>query len=166
MPTPEPEAQRASLKDELLQAIADPGQFPTADNPKGDRTVSAWSRDAVLDLLTQRGHVLPGAPPAAKIIDDARSFAEQLTLAKLFAQVVRHAVLKRIMTNETEGTLAWLTDYLDGVNHGPIGAPMLWPDQLPRLAMLMRSWGYEPVQVGAANYVKRSVKMELTHGGA
>lgn len=132
-----------TLAQEILRAISDPGQFPYPDNPKGDRTVSEWSRDAVMQLLVDSGNVLPGCPPAARMLKDAEQFAGQLQLAMLCVRLLR-MLNTRIVTPETKGLERWLNDYIDGKNHGPIGKPMLWPGGLPGLSQQLRDWGFQP----------------------
>jgi hypothetical protein len=132
------------LKDEIRRACADPGQFPTADNAKGDRTLVQWQADAVMDLLVQRGHYLPGAPCAQVILDDAKSFAERLTITTLALRLLNMLAFANVQTPETKGARRWLDDYLEGKNHGPAGKPMLWPLRLPGICSLLREWGFEP----------------------
>lgn len=134
------------LRDEIRRACADPGQFPTADNSKGDRSLVQWQADAVMDLLTQRGHVLPGCPPAATILSDARSFAERLVMSNLAARLLNMLAWSEIETPETKPARQWLDDYFEGKNHGPIGCPMIWPLRMPGICALLRQWGYQPTQ--------------------
>lgn len=132
-----------TLRDDLLRAICDPGQHPTPDNMKGERSVAAWQRDAVMELLNERGHVLPGCPPAARIRADAEEFAAKFILAQLTIRLLR-MLNAGIVTPETKGMTRWLNDYIDGRNHGPVGAPMLWPSGLKGLAGQLRTWGFQP----------------------
>lgn len=145
-----------SLRDELLTVLCDPGHAPTADNPKGDRTLQEWQRDAVMDLLVQRGHFLPGAPPAQRILDDAKSFAERLVLSNLALRILNMLAWSTIETPESKPARKWLEDYLEGRTHGPVGQPMLWPARLPGMAHLLRDWGFEPTPT-MPPYVARSL---------
>lgn len=98
---------------------------------------------AILHLLNERGHYLPGCPPAAQILQDAQQFAGQFMLAMLCVRLLR-MLNTRIVTPETKGMERWLNDYIDGKNHGPVGKPMFWPGGLPGLAQQLRQWGYAP----------------------
>lgn len=99
--------------------------------------------NAVTHLLNERGHYLPGCPPAAQILQDAQQFAGQFMLAMLCVRLLR-MLNTRIVTPETKGMERWLNDYIDGKNHGPVGKPMFWPGGLPGLAQQLRQWGYAP----------------------
>jgi hypothetical protein len=141
----EPQQPAKSLADELLLAICDPGHFPTEDNIRGpNRSLQEWQRDAVMQLLAERGHYLPGAPPAQKILEDAKSFAERLTLSNLALRLLNMLAWSNLETPESKPARRWLDDYLEGRNHGPAGRPMLWPMSLPGICKLMRDWGFEP----------------------
>lgn len=100
--------------------------------------------EAVMQLLMDRGHYLPGAPPAQRILDDAKSFAERLVLSNLTARIIAMLYTTAIETPESKPAKRWIDDYLEGKNHGPIGKPMLWPARLPGMAHLLRQWGFEP----------------------
>ncbi|MBS67247.1 MAG: hypothetical protein Tp170SUR191951_40 [Prokaryotic dsDNA virus sp.] len=99
--------------------------------------------DAILHLLNERGHYLPGCPPAAQILKDAQQFAGQLTLSNLCVRLLR-IMNSPIKTPESKGMERWLTDYIEGRNHGPIGKPMFWPSGLEGLAHQLRQWGFQP----------------------
>ena len=101
--------------------------------------------NALTHLLNERGHYLPGCPPAAQILQDAQQFAGQFMLAMLCVRLLR-MLNTRIVTPETKGMERWLTDYIDGKNHGPVGKPMFWPGGLPGLAQQLRQWGYAPTE--------------------
>lgn len=143
-PTPVADPPIPPLIDEIRHACADPGNFPTADNAKGDRSQPKWQADAVMDLLVQRGHYLPGAPCAQIILDDAKSFAERLTITTLALRLLNMLAWANVETPESKPARKWLDDYLEGRNHGPAGKPMLWPVRLPGICALMRDWGFEP----------------------
>lgn len=98
----------------------------------------------IVEQLVEQGHIVPGCPPALQILKDAQQFAGQLALSNLATRVYRMVKMTHIVTPESAGTEKWITDYLDGKNHGPIGKPMLWPRQLPGLAQLLRDWGFQP----------------------
>lgn len=100
-------------------------------------------RDSIMHLLNERGHYLPGCPPAAQILNDAQQFAGQLQLAMLCVRLLR-MVNTGIITPESKPLERWLNDYIDGRNHGPIGKPMFWPQNLPGLAHQLREWGFQP----------------------
>lgn len=114
-----------------------------------EEVISAFDDDklrasGVMALLNETGHYLPGLPSADVILNDARRFAEELTLSNLALRLIRMTIMTGILTPESKGSERWLRDYLDGRNHGPVGKPMLWPAKLPGLAGLMRDWGYKP----------------------
>lgn len=153
---PQPDEAVPDLAVELLRALCDPGHSPTPDNPKGDRTLQEWQRDAVLDLLNQRGHVLPGCPPAARILRDAQSFAERLTLSNLAVRILNMLAWSTIEHQESRPARRWLENYLEGKGHGPVGQAMLWPANLPGLSQQLRNWGFEPTPT-MPPYVMRSL---------
>jgi hypothetical protein len=95
-------------------------------------------------LRPGRGHYLPGAPPAQQILEDAKSFAERLTLTTLALRILNMLAWEAIQTPESKPARRWLDDYLEGKNHGPVGHPMLWPARLPGLAHLLTEWGFQP----------------------
>jgi hypothetical protein len=141
-----------SLRDEIRQTLRS-----AMDNP-GDRSFTLDRQaDAMVQLLHDHGHIVPGAPPAARILDDARSFAERLTLTMLALRLLNMLAFSNVMTPESKGARRWLDDYLEGKNHGPAGKPMLWPSQLPGIADLLRQWGFQPTIAapGAHAYVTR-----------
>lgn len=131
----QPEEQPASLRDQLQMLI----HQSTVLDPKAAQVTA----NAVMHLLSEEGHFMPGTPPARQILRDAQQFAGQYMLAVLCVRLLR-MLDTRIETPETKGMRRWLEDYLDGKNHGPIGKPMLWPSGLPGLAAQMREWGYQP----------------------
>lgn len=100
--------------------------------------------DAVMQLLIDRGHFLPGAPPAAAILADAKSFAERLILSNLALRILNMLAWSNVVTPESKPARRWIEDYLEGRGHGPVGKAMLWPGSLPGLASLLRDWGFEP----------------------
>lgn len=122
------------LRDEILALMT--GFEPDANDAK-------VATDAIMHLLNERGHYLPGCPPAAQILQDAQQFAGQFMLSLLAVRLLRMLNTK-IVTPETKGMERWLNDYIDGKNHGPIGKPMFWPSGLPGLADQLRKWGYMP----------------------
>jgi hypothetical protein len=116
--------------------------------------------DAVVQLLIETGHVIPGAPPAEQILADAKSFAARLTLSNLALRILNMLAWSNVETPESKPARRWLEDYLEGKNHGPVGQPMLWPGKLPGLCHLLREWGFMPTiaQPGQASYVARAVQ--------
>lgn len=132
-----PESDAAKpLREEIRDVLA-------ALRPIDHVDVEARCVDGIMHLLNERGHYLPGCPPAAQILKDAQQFAGQLQLAMLVVRLLR-MLNTRIVTPETKGLEKWLNDYMDGRNHGPVGKPMLWPGGLPGLADQLRQWGYQP----------------------
>lgn len=117
---------------------------------------SAELGDRVMQMLMERGHYLPGRPPAAVILEDAQSFAERLTLSNLALRILNMLAWSNMQTPETKPARKWLDDYLEGKNHGPVGNPMLWPTQLPGMAAMLRDWGFMPTPTQPA-YVARDV---------
>lgn len=100
--------------------------------------------DLIMQLLMDRGHYLPGAPPAQQILNDAKSFAERLTLSNLTVRIYSMLAWSNVQTPESKPARKWIEDYIDGKNHGPIGHAMLWPHGMPGLAQMLRDWGYMP----------------------
>lgn len=113
--------------------------------PGLDMEESEFKAKAIMHLLNERGHYLPGCPPAAQILQDAQQFAGQFMLAMLCVRLLR-MLNTRIVTQETKPMERWLNDYIDGKNHGPVGKPMFWPQNLPGLAQQLRQWGYAPTE--------------------
>lgn len=134
-PADEPEGTPPPLRDEIMLLINQTTPL--------DMAASKSTADAVVHLLNERGHYLPGCPPAEQILADAQQFAGQLMLAMLVIRLQR-LLGQRIVTPETKPTERWLTDYIDGRNHGPVGKPMFWPQNLPGLCSMLRDWGYAP----------------------
>lgn len=143
---PKPLSDRP-LRDELAETINKFIDYAHCD------TAAA---DAIMQLLQERGHYLPGAPPAARILADAKSFAERLTLSNLALRIMAMLQGLTVETPETVPAKQWLLDYLDGKNHGPAGAPMLWPTRLPGLAYVLGQWGFEPTPT-TPSWVARSL---------
>lgn len=114
---------------------------------------------AITLVLQSLGHVLPGAPPAQQILEDAKSFAARLTLSNLALRILNMLAWSNVQTPESKPARRWLEDYLEGRNHGPVGHPMLWPGKLPGLASLLRQWGFVPTIAapGQASYVARAM---------
>lgn len=114
--------------------------------------------DAIVLLLESLGHVLPGAPPAQRIFNDAKRFHDQLTLTALALRILNMLAFNNVQTPETKPARKWIDDYLQGVNHGPAGQPMLWPGRLPGMAAMLRDWGFVPTIAlpGQPSYVARA----------
>lgn len=142
-----------AIKDVLLRlrpsALADTEQIDQACRDQAD---------AIMALLVESGHTVPGAPPAAQILADAKSFAERLMLSNLAARILNMMAWTTVQNPETKPARRWIEDYLEGKNHGPIGRPMLWPGRLPGMAKMLRDWGYVPTVAlpGQASYVARA----------
>lgn len=130
------------LRDEITETLR--AMRPTDGEDMGNATaIDGRLADSIMHLLNERGHYLPGCPPARQILKDAEQFAGQFTLAVLCCRLLRMLNTK-IVTPETRGMELWLNDYLDGKNHGPIGKPMLWPHSLKGVCEQLRQWGYQP----------------------
>lgn len=147
------------LRDEILGLIVS-----VIDGESGGGGPTA---DAIMQLLMDRGHCLPGCPPAAVILEDAKQFAERLTLSNLALRLLNMLAWSNVQTPETVPARKWLEDYLEGRNHGPVGKPMLWPARLPGLCHLLTEWGFEATPT-MPPYVCRSLPsptMQRPHDG-
>lgn len=153
--TPAPEVP---LLTEIATALMQHLPSALAEGEQRERGVEEMA-DAVMGLLVERGHVLPGAPPAQQIMEDAKSFAMRLTLSNLALRILNMLAWSNVQTPESKEARRWLEDYLEGKNHGPVGRPMLWPGRLPGLASLLREWGFVPTIAtpGAPSYVARAM---------
>lgn len=141
------QAKAPALRDEILELLTTvQGDYPL------------WA-DAIIHLLNERGHYLPGCPPAAQILKDAEQFAGQLMLSNLCVRLLRMLGTK-IVTPETKPMERWLNDYIDGRNHGPLGKPMFWPQNLPGLCQQLRDWGFAPTATHPP-FVSRARQMTL-----
>lgn len=145
-PTPaaddQAEATAPPLPEEIKALIYATAPPSLAEGEQREKLL-ADQASAIVHLLAERGHYLPGCPPASQILKDAQQFAGQLMLAMLVIRLLRLLGTK-IVTPETKPTERWLTDYIEGRNHGPVGKPMFWPAGLPGLAGMLREWGYAP----------------------
>lgn len=110
----------------------------------GNTDEASGLADQIMTLLNERGHYLPGMPPAATILADAKSFAERLVLSNLALRILNMLAWSTIETAETKPARRWIDDYLEGRNHGPVGHPMLWPVKMPGMSHMLRDWGFEP----------------------
>lgn len=138
--TPQPEVP---LQDQLLEtllALRPPAGAPLEQIDQACRDQA----QAIYHLLMEQGHVLMGAPPAAQILRDAKSFAERLTLSNLALRILNMLAWSNVQTPETKPARKWIDDYLEGKGHGPVGQAMLWPAQLPGICHLLREWGFQP----------------------
>jgi hypothetical protein len=149
---PQADAPIPELREELVRTIAEVAAASRIDT----QGIESAAADAIMNLLNERGHYLPGCPPAQRILDDAKSFAERLTLSNLACRVLFMLAWSTIETPESRPARKWVEDYLEGRGHGPIGKPMLWPARLPGLAGLLREWGFEP-SPSMPPYVARSL---------
>lgn len=151
-------ASEIPLAEQLLHVIARPEDHA---HPNGGNGITRpeWQRDVVMQLLHDGGWVLPGLPPASKLLADAQQFAERVILAELAVRLFRHLILGGVVHTETPAAMDWLKDWIDGTmeGHGPIGKPMIWPDRLPFIAGLMRTWGFQPTPTQPP-YVMRKPK--------
>lgn len=139
---PESEAVKPLTEDicDLLMATAPPS---LAEGQQREQLIRDQA-NAVMHLLNERGHYLPGYPCAAQIRDDAQQFAEELILTKLVVRMLR-MFSTNLVTPETKGAKRWIDDYIDGKNnHGPLGKAMYWPGGLPGLCQMLREWGFQP----------------------
>lgn len=123
-----------ALRDEIASKLAE----------LGGGVNSRTAADAIMEILNERGHYLPGAPCAQIILDDAKSFADRLTITTLALRLLNMLAFAHVHTPETAGARKWLDDYLEGKNHGPAGKPMLWPARLPGICALLKDWGFQP----------------------
>lgn len=146
----QPASTVEALRDDICEVL---GQTAS----RTDRAVAASN---VLQMLINSGHVLPGAPPAAKILEDARQFAAKLTLSNLALRILNMLAFSNVQTPETKPARQWIDDYLEGRNHGPVGHPMLWPGKMPGMASMLRDWGFIPTiaHPGQPSYVAKAVK--------
>ncbi len=128
-------AEERPLRDDVLEIVA---------TYFGHQPDSGKVADGVMQLLNERGHIIPGMPPAGQILADARDFAERLTIVTLALRLLNMLAYLTVATPETRPAKRWLDDYLEGRNHGPAGKPMLWPHQLPGIASMLRDWGFMP----------------------
>jgi hypothetical protein len=153
--TPAPDV---ALADEIRDVLLNLRPHAPADVERIDQACRDQA-DAVMALLVERGHVLPGAPPAQRILDDAKQFAMQLTLSNLALRVLNMLAFSNIQTPESKPARQWIDDYLEGRNHGPVGKPMLWPGKMPGMASLLRDWGFVPTIAapGQPSYVARAM---------
>lgn len=162
-------APEVPLRDELAEivygtsqeSVEHPWEMVKGEPPSARPVVNdAYdTADAIMQLLQDRGHYLPGAPPAAVILNDAKSFAERLVLSNLALRILNMLAWSNVQTPETKPARKWIEDYLEGRNHGPVGQPMLWPGQLPGMCHLLRDWGFQPTIAGPgqASYVARAL---------
>ena len=144
-----------SLRDQILEVLLATRPVARGGDEEADQACRDQA-DAVTHLLNELGHYLPGRPPAAVILDDAKQFAERLTLAQLALRILNMLAWSQLQTPETKPARKWLDDYLEGKNHGPVGKPMLWPHQLPGMAQMLRDWGFEPTPTKPA-FVARAL---------
>lgn len=144
---------RDLIADELLTHIK-------RASSAGPGALAASQADAVMALLNECGHYLPGAPPAAQILKDAQEFASKLILSNLALRILNMLAFSKVQTPETAGVRRWLDDYLEGRNHGPVGAPMLWPGRMPGICHLLKEWGFEPTKT-MPPFVARSLPHPL-----
>lgn len=164
---PAPEQPDVPLRDEIARLIYETSQesvehpwdsmAPDEESPVLDDAYD--TADLIVGLLTARGHVLPGAPPAQRILEDAKQFAAKLTLSNLALRVLNMLAFNEVQTPESRPARKWIEDYLLGVNHGPVGQPMLWPGKMPGMAAMLRDWGFVPTIAipGQPSYVARAV---------
>lgn len=164
MQTPDPDDQAETprpLRDEIAETLRATVRFPSGSDAGDAERATAQAADSIMHLLNERGHYLPGCPAASQILSDAQQFAGQLSLAMLVIRLLRILDTK-IETPESKGTRRWLTEYIDGKNHGPVGRPMLWPGGLPGLAGMLREWGYQPTPT-RPQFVARQPKSVVGH---
>lgn len=133
-PAPAPEALHADLAAKLHLVFA---RHPV--NP------DALLVD-VMTVLAEGGWIKDGVPPAVQVLADARSIYDEAVLAKLVVRFFRTMILGGLVVAETPQAMDWLKDYIDGAvrGHGPLGKPMIWPDRLPAISSLLRSFGFQP----------------------
>lgn len=153
--TPAPDAP---LQDRIAETLK-PLQVNEGMSADEIATIHEDQAEVVMRLLEALGHVLPGAPPAARIFADAKRFHDQLTLSNLALRVLNMLAFNEVQTPESRPARKWIEDYLQGVNHGPVGQPMLWPGRMPGMAAMLRDWGFVPTIAipGQPSYVARAV---------
>jgi hypothetical protein len=116
--------------------------------------------DVIMNLLTERGHVVPGVPPLLKVLADFKVTHDRLTLTMLALRTLNMLTFTEVRTPESKPARQFIDDYLLGKNHGPAGEPMLWPGRLPGLASLFREWGFMPTIAfpGQPSFVARAAQ--------
>lgn len=97
------------------------------------------------------------APSQELLLADLSRLAERCILDELCIRLFRVLILGNVVIPETPDAMTWLKDWIEGVNHGPVGRPMVWPSRLPGICSLLTSWGFEPTP-GIPPYVTRSPK--------
>jgi hypothetical protein len=149
-------APEKSLRDEIEDLLLEHSDAGTGrDDGEGPDKLAG----RIMTLLVDRGHYLPGCPPAAAILADAKSFAERLTLSNLALRILNMLAWSAIETPETKPARRWIENYLEGKGHGPVGQAMLWPGNLPGMSQMLRDWGFMPTVAtpGQPAYVARAV---------
>lgn len=159
MQEPTQPAPKVSLLDQITETLLATRAPAGAELEQVDQATRDQAH-AIMHLLNEEGHYLPGAPPARQILADAQSFAERLTLSNLACRILNMLAWSTIQTPETKPARKFIDDYLEGKGHGPIGRPMLWPSRLPGLADLLRKWGYMPTPTTPA-YVARDLAVTV-----
>lgn len=152
----EDEAPAPPLLDEIAATLRATVRWPSGSDLADIEPVIDQAAASIVHLLNERGHYLPGCPPAAQILKDAEQFAGQFMLAILCVRLLR-AMNGPIWTAERTAIERWLFDYIDGKNHGPVGKPMFWPQNLPGLCQQLREWGYAPTATRPP-FVARAIK--------
>lgn len=152
--TPAPDVP---LQLEIKAALMERFPSPLAEGAQRAQAVEDMAT-AVVQLLEERGHVLPGAPPAQRILQDAKRIHDQLTLTALALRILNMLAFNNVQTPETKPARQWIDDYLTGKNHGPAGQPMLWPGRMPGMAAMLRDWGFVPTIAlpGSPSFVARA----------
>src|SRR3546814_16610131 len=110
-----------ALRDEIAAKLAD----------LGGGVNSRTAADAIMEILNERGHYLPGAPCAQIILDDAKSLADRLTIHTLALRLLNMLAFAHVQTPETTGARKWLDDHLEGQHPGPGGTPERGPARRP-----------------------------------
>lgn len=149
MQEPTQPAPAVSLYDQVAETLLALRPAVGADLEQIDQATRDQAQ-AIMHLLNEEGHYMPGCPPARQILEDAKSFAFQLMITMLALRVLNMLANETIATPESKGATKFINDYIEGKNHGPAGKPMLWPKTLPGLAHLFRQWGYRPTDTTPA----------------
>lgn len=150
-------ADDVPLPVKLQAAIMAEFPSPLAEGPQRADAVAKQTA-AVMKVLVDEGHVVPGVPPLTRVLSDFKVTHDKLTLTTLALRILNMLAFTEIQTPESKPARKFIDDYLAGVNHGPAGEPMLWPGRLPGLANLLREWGFVPTIAlpGQPSFVARA----------
>lgn len=100
------------------------------------------SREALDILLAAIAEVRPADVDAATLRDQMVQMADSTMRCELALRLIRTYAMGNVIMEDSGKVRDWLRDWIDGVHHGPLGGPLLWPFAIGSVTKQLVAWGF------------------------